>query len=96
MKHLLSIRDLGRDDVPRLFALTADLKVRQKARKPVTPLQGRTMALVFEKPSLRTRVTFEVACAQDAWAPVTPPFFSSNLFFPKEQQPGSRTAGSTT
>ena len=64
MKHFLSIRDLGRDDVPRLFALTAELKARQKARNAVTPLTGRTMALVFEKPSLRTRVTFEVAMVQ--------------------------------
>ena len=64
MKHLLSIRDLGRDDVPRLFARTAELKARQKARDHVTPLRGRTMALIFEKPSLRTRVTFEVAMVQ--------------------------------
>jgi ornithine carbamoyltransferase len=64
VKHVLSIRDLGRDDVPRLFALTALLKARQKARDRVTPLSGRTMALIFEKPSLRTRVTFEVAMVQ--------------------------------
>jgi len=64
VKHLLSIRDLGRDDVPRLFALTAELKARQKAGDRVTPLSGRTMALIFEKPSLRTRVTFEVAMIQ--------------------------------
>jgi ornithine carbamoyltransferase len=64
VKHVLSIRDLGRDDVPRLFALTADLKARQKAGTLVMPLRGRTMALVFEKPSLRTRVTFEVGMVQ--------------------------------
>lgn len=64
MKHFLSVRDLAREDVPRLFALTAELKAKQKARERVTPLQGRTMALVFEKPSLRTRVTFEVAMVQ--------------------------------
>lgn len=64
MKHFLSIRDLAREDVPRLFALTADLKAKQKARDRLTPLHGRTMALVFEKPSLRTRVTFEVAMVQ--------------------------------
>ncbi len=64
MKHVLSIRDLGRDDVPRLFALTSELKARQKARDQVMPLRGRTMALIFEKPSLRTRVTFEVAMVQ--------------------------------
>jgi ornithine carbamoyltransferase len=64
VKHFLSIRDLAREDVPRLFALTADLKAKQKARDRLTPLHGRTMALVFEKPSLRTRVTFEVAMVQ--------------------------------
>ena len=36
-----------------------------KARRPrITPLAGRTLALIFEKPSLRTRVTFEVGMAQ--------------------------------
>ena len=64
MSHLLSIRDLDRSDIPRLFALIADLKAKQKARDRVTPLAGRTMALIFEKPSLRTRVTFEVAMTQ--------------------------------
>lgn len=64
MNHFLSIRDLDRTDVPRLFAQIADLKAKQKARDRVTPLAGRTMALVFEKPSLRTRVTFEVAMVQ--------------------------------
>jgi ornithine carbamoyltransferase len=64
VRHFLSVRDLERDDVPRLFALTAELKARQKARDRLTSLQGRTMALIFEKPSLRTRVTFEVAMLQ--------------------------------
>ncbi len=64
MSHFLSVRDLPREDVPRLFALIAELKGRQKARDRMTPLAGRTMALIFEKPSLRTRVTFEVAMVQ--------------------------------
>ncbi len=64
MTHFLSIRDLAREDLPRLFALMAELKARQKARDRWTPLPGRTMALIFEKPSLRTRVTFEVAMVQ--------------------------------
>ncbi|HSB41247.1 MAG TPA: ornithine carbamoyltransferase [Methylomirabilota bacterium] len=64
MKHFLSIRDLAREDLPRLFALTAELKARQKARDGLAPLRGRTMAMIFEKPSLRTRVTFEVAMVQ--------------------------------
>ncbi len=64
MKHFLSIRDLERDEVGRLFRLTASLKARQKARAAGAPLGGRTMALIFEKPSLRTRVTFEVGMFQ--------------------------------
>ena len=64
MKHFLSIRDLAREDLPRLFALMAELKSKTKARDRSTPLPGRTMALIFEKPSLRTRVTFEVAMTQ--------------------------------
>jgi ornithine carbamoyltransferase len=64
VSHFLSIRDLAREDLPRLFALMAELKARQKARDRWTPLPGRTLALIFEKPSLRTRVTFEVAMVQ--------------------------------
>jgi ornithine carbamoyltransferase len=61
MIHLLSIRDLTRDDVFSLFRLAARLKAVRKAGDRGAPLAGRTLALVFEKPSLRTRVTFEVA-----------------------------------
>jgi ornithine carbamoyltransferase len=64
MKHFLSVEDLERDEVTRLFQLTADLKSRIKAGDRATPLTGRTMALIFEKPSLRTRVTFEVGMVQ--------------------------------
>jgi ornithine carbamoyltransferase len=60
LKHFLSIRELERDEVTHLFRLTADLKAKLKARDRSTPLAGRAMAMIFEKPSLRTRVTFEV------------------------------------
>jgi len=63
MKHFLSIRELDGAAVAHLFRLTADVKARQKARDRSTPLAGRTMAMIFEKPSLRTRVTFEVGMA---------------------------------
>ena len=64
MKHLLSITDLSRGDVEGLFRLAAEWKARTKARALAAPLAGRSLALVFEKPSLRTRVTFEVGMAQ--------------------------------
>ena len=64
MKHLLSITDLGRSDVEDLFRLAARGKARTRARVPAAPLAGYSLALIFEKPSLRTRVTFEVGMAQ--------------------------------
>ncbi|MBI2878318.1 MAG: ornithine carbamoyltransferase, partial [Candidatus Rokubacteria bacterium] len=62
MRHLLSIADLRREDVEALFRLTAELKARRAEAR--TALTGRTLALLFEKPSLRTRVTFEVGMRQ--------------------------------
>ena len=64
MKHLLSIRDLGRGEVEDLFRLAAEGKARLRKGEVTTPLAGRSIALIFEKPSLRTRVTFEVGMAQ--------------------------------
>jgi ornithine carbamoyltransferase len=64
MKHFLSIADLAAADVDQLFALTAEWKARAKARDLRAPLAGHSLALVFEKPSLRTRVTFEIGMSQ--------------------------------
>jgi ornithine carbamoyltransferase len=47
-----------------LFRLAADLKQRWKAGRRDGPLAARSVALIFEKPSLRTRVTFEVGVVQ--------------------------------
>ena len=64
MRHLLSISDLNRAEIERLFQRASDLKASLKRGQTVTPLAGRSLALVFEKPSLRTRVTFQVAMTQ--------------------------------
>lgn len=64
MKHLVSITDLSRGEVEQIFDLAADCKTVRKARHASRPLAGSTIALIFEKPSLRTRVTFEVGMAQ--------------------------------
>jgi ornithine carbamoyltransferase len=64
MRHFLSAGDLSREQVLHLFRLAADLKQRWKAGHRGTPLAGRSVALIFEKPSLRTRVTFEVGVVQ--------------------------------
>ena len=64
MNHLLSAADLTPEATRELFALAAELKQRWKSGKRAGPMAGRTFALIFEKPSLRTRVTFEVGIVQ--------------------------------
>ncbi|MBI3635960.1 MAG: ornithine carbamoyltransferase [Candidatus Rokubacteria bacterium] len=64
VNHFLSCADLTRDQAFHLFAVAAELKQRWKAGSRGAPLAGRTFALIFEKPSLRTRVTFEVGIVQ--------------------------------
>lgn len=56
-KDLLSITDLTAEQVTHLFSLAADMK--QKPVKYADTLTGKQVACLFEKPSLRTRVSFE-------------------------------------
>ena len=59
-KSLLSVADLTAAEIERLFQVARDTK-----RGPISPrLTGKAVALLFEKPSLRTRVSFEVAVSQ--------------------------------
>lgn len=64
MSHFLSCADLSRERALHLFRVTAELKQRRKSGRFGSALNGRTLALIFEKPSLRTRVTFEVGIVQ--------------------------------
>jgi ornithine carbamoyltransferase len=59
MKHLLSIEQLSRDEIVRILRATADYKGNRASKSP-KPLAGQTWALIFSKPSTRTRVSFEV------------------------------------
>lgn len=59
-KDLLSITDLRRKEIEGLVEQAR----RMKHNKPASLLSGRTLALLFEKPSLRTRVSFEMAMYQ--------------------------------
>ena len=61
---LISIHDLSAGDVEEILALAADLKVRQKAGIPHPLLAGKTLGMIFEKSSTRTRVSFEVGMYQ--------------------------------
>jgi len=64
VRHFVSTSDLTREQVLALFALAAELKQRWKSGRRGAPLASRSLALIFEKPSLRTRVTFEVGVVQ--------------------------------
>jgi ornithine carbamoyltransferase len=65
-RDLLSAADLSAGDVGLLFDRAAALKAefRETRRHADPPLVGRTLALLFQRPSLRTRVTFEAGMAQ--------------------------------
>jgi ornithine carbamoyltransferase len=64
MRHFLDIPDLSADEITHLLADAVRLKAARRVRADDLPLRGRVVGLVFEKPSLRTRVSFESAVAQ--------------------------------
>ena len=59
-KDLLSVADLGGEDIRPLISNAIDMK----AQGWLSTLSGKTLAIMFEKPSLRTRVSFELAMRQ--------------------------------
>ena len=63
MRHLLTLADVSAAEIQRIFSITEDLKTKfaQGLREPLLP--GRVLALLFEKQSLRTRVSFEAGMA---------------------------------
>ena len=61
-RRFLSIADFGSDELLACLQLAASLKAARAAGAPhPRPLEGRHVALLFEKPSLRTRSTFQIA-----------------------------------
>src|SRR5690606_20387587 len=64
LQHLNTLLDLNRDQLEGILDLAAAIKREYKASGPSDALKGRTAAMIFEKPSLRTRVTFEAGMVQ--------------------------------
>lgn len=62
MKHLISIKDLSIEEIEKIFSLAKQIK--KKPHKFSRYLQGKSFALIFHKPSLRTRVSFETGIFQ--------------------------------
>lgn len=64
-KDLLSITDLSSKEIWDIFSLAKKLKIELKNKGGNEPLlKGKSLALVFEKQSLRTRISFEIGMAQ--------------------------------
>jgi ornithine carbamoyltransferase len=62
MKHFLSLKDVTRDELNEIFSLSSDVK--KNSAKYSQALAGKTLAMIFQKSSTRTRVSFEVGMFQ--------------------------------
>ncbi len=64
MRHVITLLEMTTAEIERVFAISRDLKTKlqQGVREPL--LAGHVAGLLFEKPSLRTRVSFETGMAQ--------------------------------
>ena len=69
-KHFLKLLDFTPDEIGALIDLAAELKAKKKAGIPHRLCEGKSIALVFEKTSPRTRCAFEVAAADLGMHPV--------------------------
>jgi len=64
VRHYLQFRDLSREECEHLFLRTRWIKDRFKRYQPYAPLADRTLAMIFEKQSTRTRLSFEAGMRQ--------------------------------
>ena len=63
-RDVLSLRDLARADLDEVLSLAATLKRERKEGRQRPLLAGKKLALVFQKPSLRTRATFDIGMTE--------------------------------
>lgn len=64
MKHLLKLMDLSKEEIIGILDLADKLKYQQKNNIPHPLLKGKTLGMIFQKSSTRTRVSFEVGMYQ--------------------------------
>lgn len=64
VKHLLSMQDLSPNEIEAILDKAEGLKEKLRKGEPHELLRGKTLGMIFEKPSLRTRVTFETGMTQ--------------------------------
>jgi len=78
-RDFLKLSDFSRDELKALFHRTAVLKEARAERRVISTLQGRTLLLIFEKSSTRTRLSFEAAMAQLGGHAITLPIADSQM-----------------
>ncbi|MDI6884307.1 MAG: ornithine carbamoyltransferase [Hadesarchaea archaeon] len=64
MKHLLSMQDLSSKEIEAILNKASELKQKLRKGEPHELLHGKTLGMIFAKPSTRTRVSFETAMTQ--------------------------------
>jgi ornithine carbamoyltransferase len=70
LKHLLTLSELSRSDFEIFFERALELRKRQKQGTANRSLVGKTLGLLFDKPSTRTRASFEAAMVQLGGTPL--------------------------
>ena len=75
MKHLLKMLDLSTEEIIEILNLADQLKYEQKNGIPHRRLEGKTLGMIFQKSSTRTRVSFETGMYQLGGYPL---FLSAN------------------
>ena len=79
MRHFLDLLDLSPDELLRLLSEASRLKAAHARGESTPVLLGKVLGMVFEKPSLRTRVSFQAAIAQLGGASVFLPGSETGL-----------------
>ena len=64
LRHFLDISELPPKELRNMLAASVAMKAKQKAHEINKPLEGKTLAMIFERPSTRTRVSFDVGMRQ--------------------------------
>ena len=68
-RSFLTLKDFTPDEIGYLLELAADLKAKKKKGITGTSLKGKNIALIFEKPSTRTRCSFTIGCIDEGGHP---------------------------
>lgn len=68
-RNLLTLKDFSKEEIDYLITLSEDLKAKKRAGIRGESLEGKNIALIFEKPSTRTRCAFAVAAKDEGGMP---------------------------